>query len=74
MDKSILEKLNVVFIRILYTHLCRLQAVSIRSLRGGTQQGMLEGTLAEEVESPVEVGEEKCHHHRHHHPQHLFAE
>jgi hypothetical protein len=38
-------------------------------------QDMMQDILVEEVESLVEVEEEKCHHHHHHHrPRRLSAE
>jgi hypothetical protein len=58
---------------MIYTYQCMMQAVSTCSLMEGIQQGMLEDTLVEEVESLVGVGAEKCLLH-HHHPQHLSAE
>lgn len=64
-------KHKIIFLRILYTHLHRLQAVGTHNLTEGSQQDTLQDTLVEEVESLVGVEEEKCHRHRHHHhPQH----
>lgn len=63
-------KYKIIFLRILYTHLHRLQAVGRHNLMEGSQQDMLQDTLVEEVESLVEVEEEKCRRHHHHHPQH----
>jgi hypothetical protein len=64
---------KTIFLKILYAHLCKMQAVSTHSLMEDIQQDTQKDTLVEEVESLVGVGEEKCHR-RHHHPQHLSAE
>jgi len=62
-------KYKIIFLRILYTHLHRLQAVGIHNPTEDSQQDMLQDTLVEEVESLVGVEEEKCHRHHHRHPQ-----
>jgi len=63
-------KHKIIFLRILYTHLHRLQAVGTRNLTKDSQQDMLQDTLVEEEESLVGVEEEKYCRHHHRRPQH----
>lgn len=63
-------KHKTIFLRILYTHLHRLQAVGTHNLTEDSQQDMLQDTLVEEEESLVGVEEEKYRRHHHRRPQH----